>query len=91
MRYVMGMIMVLAAVTAGAQSLGAPDLIQQLAQRTAALGQCHQQLGALEVLSAQVIGGVFQTQDQWRTTFEAANPGKTIDARGVMTEKPSAP
>jgi len=72
---------------ASAQVPTAESLKQTLAQRTMDLGVCHIQLGVLEQLSSQVIGGALMTADQWRSRFEAANPGKTVDATFAVAEK----
>jgi len=76
-------------VSLASVSAQTPDQLKQVAaQRLDALGQCNAEKGQLQLIGAQVEAGVLMARDQWKAAFEAANPGKTLNEKGVVTEKP---
>jgi hypothetical protein len=42
-------------------------------------------------VQAAILRGTWLTAEQWKTKFEQANPGKTLDAGGKVIEKPPSP
>jgi hypothetical protein len=61
-----------------------------LASKMNDLGKCQTELGPLTQLQASVLTGALvdakQAQDQFKTEFEKANPGKSLDVNDKIIE-----
>lgn len=86
-------VLVCAGIVQAVQQVAGPaapqtlDPRQLLAARTLALGQCNAELGPLQQLQAQVIAGQIVSLEQVRQQIEKANPGKTITATFLITDR----